>query len=70
MRYLKILANWRIMTITMLSLASVALLTGDADGLFELAAIKSSGLLFAYLLVMLSKAWRDKMPELDIFSDD
>jgi len=70
MRYLKILANWRIITITMLFLASVALLTGDADGLLELAAIKAFGLLFAYLLVVLSKAWKAKMPELDIFSDD
>lgn len=72
MKHLKILANWRIATITILALVSVILLTGDTDGdtgrLFEFMVLKAFGLLFGYITYMLLKAWEGKMP-LDIFGE-
>lgn len=69
MRYIKILANWRIMTITALAVISAVLLAGDTEDIRTLVYSKASGIIIVYMIFRLAGAWKDKMPELDIFSE-
>lgn len=69
MKYLKILANWRIMTITALAVLSIALMAGDNEDLLTLACCKASGVIIACMAFRLAEAWNGKMTELDIFSE-
>ena len=69
MRYIKILANWRIMAITALAVLSLALLAGDTDDIRTLVCIKAAGIIIGYVTFRLAEAWKGKMPELDIFSE-
>lgn len=69
MRYIKILANWRIMTITALAVLSIALLAGDTEDIRTLVYSKASGLIIGYMTFRLAEAWKGKMAELDIFSE-
>ena len=69
MRYMKILANWRIMAITALAVLSAALLAGDAEDIRTLVYSKASGLIIGYMTFRLAEAWKGKMTELDIFSE-
>ena len=69
MRYIKILANWRIMTITALAVLSLALLAGDTEDIRTLVCIKAAGIIIGYMTFRLAEAWKGKMPELDIFRE-
>lgn len=69
MRYIKILANWRIMTITALAVLSAALLAGDTEDIRALVYSKALGLIIGYIVFRLAEAWEGKMTELDVFSE-
>lgn len=69
MRYLKLLANWRIMAITALAVLAVAMLAGDTDDIRTLVCSKAAGIIIGYMTFRLAEAWKEKMPELDIFRE-
>lgn len=69
MRYLKLLANWRIMAITALAVLAVVMLAGDTDDIRTLVCSKAAGIIIGYMTFRLAEAWKGKMPELDIFRE-
>lgn len=69
-KYFGILKNWRIMALTALAVAALAMIACDTDDIGTLLISKIAGIALAYVSVMLCIEWEDRIGELDIFKCD
>lgn len=72
MKYLKIFKNWRIVTLTVIFIATFILIAGDCNNIRLILFAKLIGLVLGFLGYKTGKEWMEKglLKELDVFNDN
>ena len=71
MKYLKILKNWRIIAITVMVIAALALIIGESENVVTIAIIKFIGFVLGAFCYKIAKEWHEKglINEIDELND-
>lgn len=72
MKYLKVFRNWRIVALTVFSIAALLLILGDGDNVAVIVFTKLVGFAIGYLVYRIGKDWKGRgmLDELDVFDED
>lgn len=71
-KYLTPFLNWRVLVLTVLAMAALVLILGEAESLKVFLSIKAVGFALGYLCYRLSKHWDERglIDELNVYSEN
>lgn len=71
-KYLTPFLNWRVLVLTVLAMAALVLILGEAESLKVFLSIKVLGFALGYLCYRLSRYWDERglIDELNVYSEN